>query len=161
LPLTLRKKPVSPLFHGALTVSVRPALHRLAPNGRLCVWTEEFRVEAEDEQELVNRLVRQGVIALVAAGPWSPRPRGTPAIWWEDTVAGRLVTPDHLLVPTLARIGGAQSATEWALLLHRLARGPATVVLTTRDEPSPFGGPTLLRESWGPSYHIDHILKRL
>ena len=61
---------------------------------------------------------------------------------------------DNLRVPTLVRVGGRGSpAGRWALLLDRLARGPLTVVLTDRDEPSPFGGPdTLLRESWGPSY---------
>ena len=75
---------------------------------------------------------------------------------------GRLAASDNLRVPTLVRVGGPGiPAGRWALLLDRLARGPLTVVLADRDEPSPFGGPDLLRESWGPSYSIDHILRRL
>jgi hypothetical protein len=142
-----------------LEVTAGPALHRLAPMGRLCIWTDEFRPDAE--QELVNRLIGYGVMALVAAGPWSPRPRsGRP--WWADTIADRLAASDSLRVPALVRIDGTgHPGGESALLLHRLARGPLTIVLTSRDEPSLFGGPALLRESWGPAYYIDHILKRL
>ena len=155
----LHRAPVLPLSHGTLEVTAGPTLHRLAPGGRLCIWTDEFQSDAE--QEIVNRLISQGVMALVAAGPWSPRPRsGRP--WWADTIADRLGPPDSLRVPTLVRIDDAGLPSgECALLLQRLARGPLTIVLTSRDEPSPFGGPALLRESWGPSYYIDHILKRL
>jgi ATP-dependent DNA helicase RecQ len=157
---TLLKQPVLPLFHGGLTVTARPSLGRLAPDGRLCVWTDGYQPDAE--QELINRLIGQGVMALVAAGPWSPSPRGTPPVWWEDTLAGRLAASDNLLVPTLARISNPGPLTsQWALLLDRLSRGPLTVVLTNRDEPSLFGGPAFLRESWGPAYYIDHILRRL
>ena len=67
------RQPVQPMFDGALAVPPRPALRRLAPEGRLCVWTDGPQPAAE--QELVDRLVSHGVMALVAAGPWSPPPR--------------------------------------------------------------------------------------
>jgi len=160
LPPVLRRLPVLPLYNGTLEVTAGPALRRLAPARRLCVWTEGFRPDAE--QELVNRLVNHGVMALVAPGPWSPRPRSVRSVWWEDTIAGRLAAADSLRVPALVRIDNANSSVgESALLLNLLARGSLTIVLTSRDEPSPFGGPALLRESWGPAYYIDHILKRL
>jgi len=154
------KHRAQPMFDGALTVPPRDALQRLAPEGRLCVWTDEPQPTAE--QELVDRLVSHGVMALVAARPWSPQPRAARSNWWEDTVEGRLADSDDLRVPTLVRVESAgTSPSRWALLLDRLARGPLTVVLADRAEPNPFGGPAFLRESWGPSYYIDHILRRL
>ena len=99
---TLLKHPVLPLFNGTLAVTAGPALRHLAPDGRLCVWTDGFQPDAE--QELVNRLVSRGVMALVAAGPWSPGPHSARSIWWEDTVEGRLAASDSLLVPTLVRV---------------------------------------------------------
>ena len=154
------RQPAQPDFDGALDVAPRPALRRLAPEGRLCVWTDGPQPAAE--RELTDRLVSHGIMALVAAGPWSPPPRAARTAWWADTVEGRLAASDNLRVPTLVRVGGPGiPAGRWALLLDRLARGPLTVVLTDRDEPSPFGGPELLRECWGPSYSIDHVLRRL
>lgn len=152
--------PARPMFDGTLTVPPRDSLQRLAPERRLCVWTDELQPAAE--QELVDRLVSHGVMALVAAGPWSPQPRAARSTWWEDTVEGRLADSDDLRVPTLVRVESAGiSASRWALLLDRVARGPLTVVLADRAEPSPFGGPAFLRESWGSCYYIDHILRRL
>jgi ATP-dependent DNA helicase RecQ len=154
------RQPAQPMFDGTLTVPPRDTLQRLAPEGRLCVWTEGPQPAAE--QELVDRLVSHGVMALVAAGSWSPQPRAARSTWWEDTIEGRLADSDDLRVPTLVRVESpGTTAGRWALLLDRLAHGPLTVVLTDRDEPSPFGGPAFLRESWGPSYDIDHILRRL
>jgi len=154
------RHPARPMFDGTLTVPPRDALRRLAPEGRLCVWTGGPQPAAE--QELVDRLVSHGVMALVAAGPWSPQPRVARSAWWEDTLEGRLADADDLRVPTLVRVESAGiSASRWALLLDRVARGPLTVVLADRAEVSPFGGPAFLRESWGPSYYIDHILRRL
>jgi hypothetical protein len=158
LPIVARQ-PAQPRFDGALAVPPGPALRRLAPEGRLCVWTDGPQPAAE--LELTERLVSHGVMALVAAGPWSPPPRAARTAWWADTVEGRLDTSDDLGVPTLVRVSPGIPAGRLALLLDRLARGPLTVVLTDRDEPSPFGGPSFLRESWGPSYNIDHILRRL
>ncbi|MGC4957775.1 protein DpdF [Actinomadura citrea] len=156
----LLKHPVLPLLNGSLTAKARLSLRQLAPERRLCIWTDRFQPDAE--QELINRLVNQGVMALVAAGPWPLRPRAVRSIWWKDTVTGWLAASDGLLVPTLVRIDNSeQLANEWALLLGRLSLGPLTVVLTSRDEPSPFGGPALLREAWGPAYHIDYVLRRL
>lgn len=156
----LARHPAQPTFDGALTVPSRGALQLLAPKGRLCVWTDEPQPAAE--QELVDRLVSHGVMALVAAGPWSPQPRAARSAWWEDTAEGRLAGSGNLRVPTLVRVESMRMpASRWALLLNRLARGPLTIVLAGRAEPSPFGGPAFLRESWGPSYYIDHILRRL
>jgi hypothetical protein len=158
-PPVVARQPTRPMFDGALATPARPVLRRLAPGGRLCVWTDGPQPDAE--QELTERLVGHGVMALVAAGPWSPPPRTARTAWWADSVEGRLDTSDDLGVPTLVRISQGIPASRWALLLDRLARGPLTVVLTDRDEPSPFGGPAFLRESWGPSYNIDHILRKL
>ena len=152
--------PVRPIFDGSLAVLPRPVLQHLAPEGRLCVWTDGSQSTAE--QELVDRLVNYGVMALVAVGPWSPQPRAARFPWWEDTVEGRLADSDELLVPTLIRVESTAISTgRWALLLDRVSRGPLTVVLTDREEPNPFGGPAFLRESWGPSYYIDYILRKL
>ncbi|MFI6603532.1 protein DpdF [Nonomuraea sp. NPDC050536] len=160
IPPSLLRPPLKPLFNGTLTVTAGSRLRQLAPDGRLCVWTDGVQFDAE--QELINRLVSHGVIALVAAGPWSPCPRSVRSIWWEEGVTGWLAGSNNLLVPTLVRIDKeGPPASEWALLLDRLSRGPMTVVLCTRDEPTPFGGPAFLRESWGPSYHIEHVLRRL
>jgi superfamily II DNA helicase RecQ len=158
-PPVVARQPTRPMFDGALATPARPVLRRLAPGGRLCVWTDGPQPDAE--QELTERLVGHGVMALVAVGSWSPPPRTARTAWWADTVEGRLDTSDDLGVPTLVRISQGIPASRWALLLDRLARGPLTVVLTDRDQPSPFGGPAFLRESWGPSYYIDHILRRL
>jgi len=158
-PVVSRQR-VEPMFDGVLDAAPRPALRHLAPGGRLCVWTDGPQPAAE--QELTDRLASHGIMALVAAGPWSPPPRAARTAWWADTVEGWLAAADNLRVPTLVRVGGQETpAGRWALLLDRLARGPLTVVLTDRDEPSPFGGPELLRESWGPSYSVDQILRRL
>lgn len=159
LPPALVRHPMSPLINGTLTTSAGPRLRHLAPGGRLCVWTDGFQPDAV--QELVDRLVSQGVMALVAAGAWSPPPRSPQPIWWEDTVTSWLAGSNNVLVPTLVRVDAGDLASEWALVLTRLSRGPLTVVLCTRDAASPFGGPALLRESWGPAYYIDHILRRL
>ena len=154
------RQPARPMFDGTLIAPPRDALQRLAPEGKLCVWTDEPQPAAE--QELIDRLVSHGIMGLVAAGPWSPLPRAARVAWWADTIEGRLADSDDLLVPTLVRVESpGTSADRWGLLLDRLSRGPLTVVLANRDEPSPFGGPTFLRESWGPSYYIDHILRRL
>ena len=97
------RQPVQPMFDGALDVAPRPALRRLAPEGRLCVWTDGPQPTAE--QELIDRLVSHGIMALVAAGPWSPPPRAARTAWWADTVEGRLAASDNLRVPTLVRVG--------------------------------------------------------
>jgi ATP-dependent DNA helicase RecQ len=160
-PLLL-KYPVEALSAGTLAVQAQSVLGDLAQDGRLCIWTDERDPDAE--QELVRRLVRRGIIALVSAGSWSPSPSAGHSLWWADTVAFRLAasSPPGLLVPTLVRIDAAGPASdEAALLLARLTRGPLTVVLTTGDKTSPFGGPELLRESWGPAYHINDILGKI
>ena len=93
-----------------------------------------------------------GVMALVAAGPWSPsRARRGPS---GGRTRSRSGSPRRLRRPARPHAGPhrrhrAASRTSAALLLGRLARGPLTVVLTTSDQPSPFGGPELLRESLG------------
>jgi superfamily II DNA/RNA helicase len=160
-PLLLRT-PVQPLSAETLTVPAQSKLSDLASNGRFCVW--EDRQNPEAELELVRRLVRRGVIALVNVTSASSSLGAERSLWWTDTASQRLATPTPggLRVPTLVCIDAdGPSPDEAALLLRRLARGPLTVVLTTSDQPSPFGGPELLRESWGPAYHIDDILGKV
>jgi ATP-dependent DNA helicase RecQ len=160
-PLLL-SRPVEPLYAGTLAVSAQSTLCDLALDGRLCIWTDGPDPDAE--QELVRRLVRRGVIALVAGGSWSPSLGAEKSLWWADTIGYRLAAPSPagLLVPALVRIDvGGPAPDEAALLLDRLARGPLTVVLTTSDQPTPFGGPELLRESWGSAYHINDILGKI
>jgi ATP-dependent DNA helicase RecQ len=158
----LISRPVEPLSSGTLAVPAQSGLRDLASGGRLCIWTDEPDPDAE--WELVRRLVRRGVIALVAAGSWSPSPGAERFLWWSDTVASRLEASNFrgLIVPALIRVdAGGPPPHEAALLLDRLASGSLTVVLTTSDQPSPFGGPGLLRESWGPAYHITDILGKI
>jgi superfamily II DNA or RNA helicase len=162
LPPLLLSRPVEPLSAGTLAIPAQQALRDLAPDGRLCIWTDDPDPDAE--RELVRRLIQRGVVALVAPGPWSPSPSPERSLWWADTAAQWLTPPGPgcLLVPTLIRIdGNGPPAGEAALLLTRLARGPLTVALTTSGQPSPFGGPELLRESWGPAYHINDILGKI
>ena len=106
--------------------------------------------------------------SATASWPWWPRGHGRRLRARRDRPGGRTRSKADLPTPTTCaspRWSGwkarGYSAGRWALLLDRLARGPLTVVLADRDEPSPFGGPAFLRESWGPSYYIDHILRRL
>ncbi len=159
LPPVVLSRPVDPLSAGTLTVPAKSALGDLALNGRLCIWTDEPDTEAE--LELVKRLVERGVIALVAEDSWSPSPGAKRFLWWADTAAQRVAAPGPgcLLVPSLVRIDATgPRPDEAALLLGRVGRGPLTIVLTSSEQPSPFGGPELLRECWGPAYHIDDIL---
>jgi hypothetical protein len=113
---------------------------------------------------LISRLIRRGVTALIPPGPWAqPHDPGRSA-WWTDTVAHQsgISAEAGLRVPTLVRIDGTgPPGGGTALLLRRLARGPMTIVLTSSDQPSPFGGPALLRESWGPAYNINDILRKI
>ena len=98
------------MFDGALDVAPRPALRRLAPEGRLCVWTDGPQPTAE--QELIDRLVSHGIMALVAAGPWSPPPRAARTAWWADTVEGRL---DGLRQPARPHAGPRGGPGEYQL----------------------------------------------
>lgn len=160
-PLLL-SRPVESLAAGTLIVPAQSALRDLAPDGRLCIWTDEPDPDAE--RELVRRLVRRGVTELVAAGTWSPSPGAERSLWWADTASQRLAAPSSsgLFVPALVRIDATgPPADEAALLLSRLVNGPLTIVLTSSDQPSPFGGPELLRECWGPAYHIYDILGKI
>lgn len=162
LPPLLLSRPVEALSSGTLTVAAQSILRDLALNRRLCIWTDEPDPDAE--RELVKRLVRRGVIELVAVGSWFPRPSPERPLWWTDTVANRLAAPTSggLLVPALVRIDADRPPPyEAALLLGKLKRGPLTIVLTTSDLPSPFGGPELLRESWGAAYYIHDILGKI
>ena len=95
-PVVSRQR-VEPMFDGVLDAAARPALRHLAPGGRLCVWTDGPQPAAE--QELTDRLASQGVMALVAAGPWSPPPRAARTAWWADTVEGRLRPPTTCASP--------------------------------------------------------------
>jgi ATP-dependent DNA helicase RecQ len=159
---TLLSRPVGPLSAGMLAVPAQSALRDLARDRRLCIWTDEPDPDAE--RELVRRLIRRGVIALVSAGSWSLSPGNERSLWWADSASHLLAvpSPSGLLVPTLVRIDGdGPPPDEAALLLGKLARRPLTVVLTASDQPSPFGGPELLRESWGPAYHINDILGKI
>jgi hypothetical protein len=162
LPPLLLRNPTQPLTAGVLAMPAQSALCDLASNGRLCIWTDE--PDSDAEQELVSRLIRRGVIALVGSGPWSPNAATEQFLWWTDNAAQQLArpSPSGLLVPALVRIGAnGPPPDESALLLSRLSRGPLTVVLTTGNQPSLSGGPELLRESWGPAYNINDILGKI
>lgn len=159
-PPTSSTYPVAPLYDGALSVEPRSSLGKLAQGGRLCIWVDGADPDAE--AEVVKRLLAHGVMALVSAEPWYPPPRETGRLWWEDRVADRFDHAIDLRVPTLVRIRDNDlSPAEAGLLLSKLSRGPLTVVLTTGDQPSPFDDRLLLRESWGPAYRADQVLRRL
>jgi superfamily II DNA helicase RecQ len=158
--LRLLSDPVAPQFDGGpLTHEAGAAVRRLARGGKLCFWAQEGRTE--EEEELVDRLVANGVVALVSEGPWWPKPRRTGSFWWQDRVADLLDGP-VLRVPTLVRVDDEDPVQERvALLLSRLSRGPLTIVLTTEYRPNPFDPRARLKESWGPAYRVDQALRRL
>ncbi|WP_197523527.1 protein DpdF [Actinokineospora pegani] len=158
---TASTTPAEALFDGGLAVRPRRVLDGLALDGKLCVWTDGDQADAEDE--LIRRLHAAGVVAFIPPG-LPPRPAKTAAgLWWQDQPAelSRTVI-EALRVPTLVRIRGDDwDPSQAGLLLSRLAPGPLTVVLTTRDHPSPFDSRKLLKESWGRQHRIDHLLRRL
>jgi hypothetical protein len=148
------------LLDGALEIRPDSTLMRLAPDGQLCISTENGRYD--EEQALVNRLVQRGIVALVSAGPWSPRPTVSRRPWWEQRISEWLSasTRDNLLVPTLIRVSAAD--LDVRRLLAAAARQPYVGILITDNPPSPFDERKTLRESWGRRcYRIDRILQEL
>ena len=125
------------------------------------MWTDGPQPDAE--QELTSRLVSHGVMALVAAGPWSPPPRAARSVWWADTVGSDSLrpAPTTCASPRWSASMPRDRRPVGTLLLDRLARGPLTVVLTTRTSPARSAARNSCGNRWGPSYSIDHILRRL
>lgn len=158
----LRVRPVSPRNYGAAVTQPGPVLARLTVDGRLCVWTE--RLQEAAVRELVDRLLRHGVISLVGWGPWSPLPGDSPALWWEERQHELLRSSPSgaVQVPTLIGILDLRlDSHDVALVLARMARRPLAVVLTTSDYPNPNDERLRLRESWGPAYRIDRFLRMI
>ena len=120
------------------------ALRDLAPDGRLCIWTDEPDPDAE--QELVDRLVSHG-----ASSPWWPQAHGRRVPARRDPPGGQDTARNGSLRPAPATCSsphwsastprGHQPADEAALLLDRLARGPLTVVLTDQRPAQPVRRP--------------------
>ncbi|KOX17970.1 hypothetical protein ADK67_37390 [Saccharothrix sp. NRRL B-16348] len=159
-PPAVSTYPAVPLWDGVLSVDPQASLSTLAEAGRLCVWVDGTDPDAE--AEVVKRFIAHGVTALVSPQQWSPVPGKTDRLWWEDRVVDKFGHGVDLRVPTLVRIQGDDPPpAEAALLLSKLSHGPLTVVLTTEDQPSPFDHRVLLRESWGPAYRADQVLRRL
>jgi hypothetical protein len=153
-------RPDEPAFHGILQTDTDVTLSRLAPNRRLCVWTESS--QPAEEQELINRLVQRGVIALLSTGPWSPKPTVSGRLWWEQRIAEWLSSPNNLWVPTVIRIeAGSVDLDQLRVVLSRAAKQSTVIVLTDGEQVDPFDDRKLLRETWEPAYRIDRILKRI
>jgi hypothetical protein len=152
------KSSVPPLVAGNLTVAARPSLLRLAENGKLCVWTDGE--QGAGERELVNRLHALGVMVFASDDDSLAFPTGK-RLWWERKIT-ELGDDEGLDVPTLVAIRRNEAPDPGtAEALSKVARSSLAVVLTTRDQPSPFDDRSLLREAWGASYQINDILRRL
>lgn len=152
--------PDDPVFHGVLRNDADSTLSRLAPAGRLCIWTEGR--QPVEEQELINRLVQRGVIALLSASPWSPKPAVSGRLWWEQRITDWLSSLNSLWVPTVIRVDGESvDLDQIRLVLSRAARQSTVIVLADGQQVDPFDDRKLLRETWQPAYRIDHILKRI
>lgn len=159
-PIPRLSGPQPARFDGVLSVEPDSVLWRLAPNGRLCVWSEGGQFDAE--QELVDRLVKHGVVALLSAGPWWPTPTVKHQPWWEQRITEWLATPNHLWVPILVRVDGEPvNADELRRLLAGAGRRSFVTILVTGDPKDPSDDRKTLRESWSPAYRIDRILRRL
>jgi hypothetical protein len=153
---------VDALSEGKVVVEPSSTLSNLAKDGRLTVWTDGQ--QRDEEQELVNRLVaKHRVMALLSAGPWSPLPTTDENLWWEQRFANWLDMPNHIRVSSLVRADSddATQITQLRRVLSAASRQSLVVVLTNRNYPDPFDERKLLRESWGVSYPINHILGRL
>jgi ATP-dependent DNA helicase RecQ len=160
--LRLVREPVEPMIDGSIRVAPDSILDSAAERGRLCVWTNDASLAAE--QALVDRLIRHGVVALVSTQAWSPRPSkaARDRVWWPERV------PEWLRwdggpwrVPTLLRVDDSLTDELLARALDQLARQSLGIVLTTRDRLDPNNPKQALREGWLPSYFIDDLLRRI
>jgi len=158
-PKVLRE-PAQALFHGYVKSEPSSTLSNLAADGRICIWTEGY--QPDEEQELVDRLVeKHGVVALLSTGPWSPRPTTTDRLWWDQRIADWLASPHYLRVPILIRVDDTTNTSDLRRLLSKAGRDSFVAVLTDNDQPDPFDDRLQLRESWGIGYPINQVLRRL
>lgn len=152
--------PAQPLFHGYVKSEPSSTLSNLAVDGRICIWTEGY--QPDEEQELVDRLVeKHGVVALLSTGPWSPRPTTTDRLWWDQRITAWLDSPHYLRVPVLIRVDDKTNTSDLRRLLSKAGRESFVAVLTDRDQPDPVDDRQQLRESWGAGFYINQVLRRL
>jgi len=112
---------------------------------------------------LVDRLLRRGVIVIVAADDegtaWGSR---AAAPWWIENVHAwtrQLDAPWR--VPTLLVVDPSMDDTVLTRALSRLARQPLGIVLTPALRHDPANPKQLLHESWTPSYGIEDLLRKV
>lgn len=157
---TVLPVPTQALFHGFVNAEPSSTLLNLAADGRICIWTEGY--QPDEEQELVDRLVaKHGVVVLLSTGPWSPRPSMTDRLWWEQRISDWLDSPHYLRLPILIRVDDNTNVSDLRRLLSKARRESFVAVLTDRDQPDPFDDRHQLRESWGIGFFIDQVLRRL
>lgn len=133
----------------------------LSSENRVCIWRDEHAADAE--QELVNRLVKNGVSCLMSVEPFTPLPVGAATrAWWTESVARWRPHDVGVRTPVLVRLTNAQvHQHDVQLLLSRSPRRSLTIVLVDRDCPDPFDERKYLRESFGQSHPIEQVLRSL
>ncbi len=149
------------LMAGELRTQALDDLRSLSADGRLSV-----RMDAPNDsavRALVDRLLRRGVIVIVAADDegtaWGSR---AAAPWWIENVHAwtrQLDAPWR--VPTLLVVDPSMDDTVLTRALSRLARQPLGIVLTPALRHDPANPKQLLHESWTPSYGIEDLLRKV
>ncbi|HEY2196304.1 MAG TPA: protein DpdF [Mycobacterium sp.] len=149
------------LMAGGLRSEALDDLRALSSNGRMSVWTDTPNAAAE--QALLERLLRKGVVVVVAPNRnvtiRSIRPFGP---WWtEDLHAWASQLPPPWRVPTLLIVNEAIDDAVLSKALLRLALQPLGVVLTPATRSDPGDPRQLLHESWIPSYALEDLLRKI
>jgi len=136
------------------------ALTAFSQHNRICIWRDDPSAAAE--QELVDRLVLNGVRCLTSVGTFSPLPRPTTQAWWVETVAEWQPYEEGVSTPMLVRLSSSDvQRRDVQLLLGRNPRRNLTIVLVDKDCPDPSDERLYLRESFGAAFSVDQILRSL
>jgi len=149
------------LMAGELCAEGLDDLRSMSADGRMSV-----RMDVPNDRAvrtLVDRLLRRGVVVIVAADhegtAWSSRAAGP---WWIEDVhmwTRQLNAPWR--VPTLLVVDPFVEDAVLTRALSRLARQPLGIVLTPASRHDPANPKQLLHESWTPSYGIEDLLRKV
>lgn len=161
-PITALRVAPDPVTSGHVVVAPGPLLRNLAADGRLCLYTDSY--SAEDERTLVERLVRHGVVALVAGTSSMSLPALDPMrfVWWFERVSDWIDRGNGpCRVPTLLRVDASMDDVTLSRALALLAHQPLGIILVGAARSDPANPKQALREGWSPSFRIDDVLRRL
>lgn len=149
------------LIAGQLCVNALDDLHSLSADGRMSV---RIGVPTDNAiRTLVDRLLRKGVIMIVAANrdgtAWRTRASGP---WWLEDVNLWTEQPETpWRVPTLLIVDMSIDDATLTRALSRLSRQPLGILLTPKMRPDPENPKQLLHEAWTPSYEVEDLLRKV